>query len=130
MAAFLAILVVLYGVFLFVYYLGSTKIKLSVRDGRAKISAPLYSWSFRLADIDGIRVLDSVPGGMRTNGFSLGRRCAGTFMLEKIGSCRVYVCRRENPVLMVSLRNGQPCLLNGETEEQTMLWRNMLLNQK
>lgn len=130
MAALLVMLVVLYGVFLFVYYLGNAKIKLSVRNGRAEISAPLYSWSFRLADIEDIHVLDAMPGGMRANGFSVGRRCAGTFVLEGIGSCRAYVCRRENPVLMISLIEGQPCLLNGETEEQTMLWRDMLLSRK
>lgn len=71
-----------------------------------------------------------MPGGMRTNGFSAGRRRAGTFVLEGTGPCRVYVCRREDPVLLISLADGLPCLLNGETQEQTMLWRDMLLGQK
>lgn len=129
-AALLAILVVLYGVFLFVYFLAGAKIKLSVRNGRAEISAPFHSCSFRLSDIGGVRALDSMPGGMRTNGFSAGRRRAGTFVLEGTGPCRVYVCRREDPVLLISLADGLPCLLNGETQEQTMLWRDMLLGRK
>lgn len=107
-------------------FLSTARINFYLKNGKASISAPLYSCTFDLSSVCGLQILPFLPSGIRTNGLELGFLRAGSFTLEGIGPCRVYAYAKSNPVLLIQLEN-ENILLSGRTSEETERWRQELL---
>ncbi|TYP70177.1 DUF5808 domain-containing protein [Paenibacillus methanolicus] len=72
-------------------------------DDRVEIAYPMYSYDFKLSDVERIELVDDVPSGVKTNGEVTGRYSRGHFRLDGLGKARLYVFNDNPPYIRMKL---------------------------
>jgi hypothetical protein len=100
--------------------------KLSVGTDTVTIQSPIYATGFPLSGIREVKLIDTLPGGTRTNGISTGQYNLGNFTLNGYGKSKMYVYDADSPFLVISLDN-LTVFYNSKNPEQTQLIYSQLL---
>ncbi|MFB9329234.1 DUF5808 domain-containing protein [Paenibacillus aurantiacus] len=74
-------------------------------DQRVEIAYPMYSYDFKLSDVEQLELVDDVPDGMKTNGEATGRFSRGHFRLNGLGKARLYVFNDNPPYIRMKLND-------------------------
>jgi hypothetical protein len=100
--------------------------KLSIGTENVTIQSPIYATSFPISDIREVKLVDTLPGGKRTNGISTGTYNLGNFTLNGYGKSKMYVYDADSPFLVIRLDN-LTVFYNSKNPEQTQLIYSQLL---
>ena len=100
--------------------------KLSIGTDNVTIQSPIYATGFPISGIREVKLIDTLPGGTRTNGISTGTYNLGNFTLNGYGKSKMYVYDADKPFLVISLDN-LPVFYNSKNPEQTQLIYSQLL---
>lgn len=104
---------------LFLFFIYSLKpATLSTENNTLKISG-IYGTSIPIKDIETVSLKESLPGGWRTNGVSIGHIQKGHFKLHGIGSCLLFTQNNKGPFIYITFSNHPPIIINKKTPEQT-----------
>ena len=93
--------VLLLGMFLLFLRLDTADFALTIQDNQVEIHAPLYGYKFPLSDIRSIAMVDTLPGGTRTNGASTSRQ-PGQFQPQSTAGAR-SMCTKPAPSIVLEL---------------------------
>jgi hypothetical protein len=100
--------------------------KLSIGTDNVTIQSPIYATGFPISGIREVKLIDTLPGGTRTNGISTGQYNLGNFTLNGYGKSKMYVYDADSPFLVISLDN-LTVFYNSKNPEQTQLIYSQLL---
>ncbi|MFY9813894.1 MAG: PH domain-containing protein [Dehalococcoidales bacterium] len=100
--------------------------KLSIGTDNVTIQSPFYATGFPLSGIREVKLIDTLPGGTRTNGISTGTYNLGNFTLNGYGKSKMYVYDADQPFLVIILDN-LTVFYNSKNPEQTQLIYSQLL---
>jgi Family of unknown function (DUF5808)/Bacterial PH domain len=100
--------------------------KLSIGADNVTIQSPIYATGFPISGIREVKLVDTLPGGTRTNGISTGTYNLGNFTLNGYGKSKMYVYNADSPFLVISLDN-LTVFYNSKNPEQTRLIYSQLL---
>jgi hypothetical protein len=100
--------------------------KLSIGTDNVTIQSPIYATGFPISGIREVKLIDTLPGGTRTNGISTGTYNLGNFTLNGYGKSKMYVYDADTPYLVISLDN-LTVFYNSKNPEQTQLIYSQLL---
>jgi hypothetical protein len=100
--------------------------KLSIGTDTVTIQSPIYATGFPLSGIREVKLVDTLPGGTRTNGISTGQYDLGNFTLNGYGKSKMYVYDADKPFLVITLDN-LTVFYNSKNPEQTQLIYSQLL---
>ncbi|SHJ42645.1 Uncharacterized membrane protein [Clostridium amylolyticum] len=106
----------------------TSEFKLTIDGDTAKISAPVYGYSFNINDVKEVKKIDTLPRGPRTNGASTDRYNLGNYNLNNYGKSKMYVYNENPPFIVIKLDNMY-VFLNGKTKDATERYYNMLLER-
>ncbi len=87
-----------------------------------------YGFNINYSEIDDIRLQTELPPvGMKTNGLGMGPILKGHFMVEGMGSARLFLRSAHGPVLIITLKDhSNPVLINfSEPSETDKLYQQM-----
>ena len=73
-----------------------------------------------------MKLVDTLPGGTRTNGISTGQYNLGNFTLNGYGKSKMYVYNADQPFIVISLDN-LTVFYNSKNPEQTQSVYSQLL---
>ncbi len=73
---------------------------------RVEIRYPMYNYSFDLADVRELTLVDSVPSGTKSNGEGTGTVSRGKFRLKGLGKARLYIFKKHPPFIRFKLDDG------------------------
>jgi len=74
-------------------------------DQRVEINYPMYSFDFNIADIKELKLVDSTPSGMKTNGEATGQYARGHFRSKELGKTRMYIYKKNPPYIRIKLED-------------------------
>jgi len=94
--------------------------KLSIGTDTVAIQSPIYATSFPLSSVREVKLIDTLPGGTRTNGISTGQYNLGNFTLNGYGKSKMYLYNTDIPFLVIRLDN-LTVFYNSKDSEQTQL---------
>ena len=91
------------------------------------IEAPLYNINFTSEDIEEVSMIkySDIEDIRRTNGASTDYVNLGNFKVKGYGSCKVYVYRYVDDVVVIKLKDKY-IFVNGKTEEETNSYYKMI----
>jgi hypothetical protein len=98
---------------------------MSLNGESVKISAPLYSYSFNINEIEELILIETLPKGYKSNGAGTDRYNLGNFNLNGYGKSKVYVYINNPPYLVIKLKNIY-VLINGKTSDITQNYYKLL----
>ncbi|MFC0216393.1 DUF5808 domain-containing protein [Paenibacillus chartarius] len=85
----------------------TTSPSLSVTPERSiRIDYPMYSYDFRIEDVEQLALVDQIPSGTKTNGEATGKYARGHFRLKELGKARMYIFRDSPPYIQIKLKDG------------------------
>jgi len=87
-------------------------------DGIVSIDYPLYDYSFKISDVKGITLEETLPSGFRTNGTATAEYARGNFSLEKLGAAKLYVFKNSPPYITMQL-DGLTVIFNEKDAART-----------
>lgn len=73
--------------------------------GNVDIHYPMYSYSFPLADVEQVSLVEQVPSGTKTNGEATGQYARGHFRLAEVGKTRLYIYKNNPPYIQIKLKD-------------------------
>lgn len=73
---------------------------------RVEIRYPMYNYSFDLADVRELMLVDRVPTGTKSNGEGTATVARGKFHLKGLGKARLYIFKKHPPFIQFKLDNG------------------------
>jgi len=76
------------------------------QDQRVEIDYPMYSYDFKVGDIQEIALINQVPSGSKTNGEATDQYARGHFRLKGLGKTRLYIFKDHPPYLQFKLESG------------------------
>jgi hypothetical protein len=100
--------------------------RLSIGTDSVTIQSPIYATRFPMSGIREVKLVDELPGGIRTNGISTGQYNLGNFTLDGYGKSKMYVYNAHSPFLVIRLDN-LTVFYNSKDPEQTQLIYTQLL---
>lgn len=106
----------------------TSEFKLTIDGDIARISAPVYGYSFNINDVIEVKKIDTLPKGARTNGASTEKYNLGNYNLNNYGKSKMYVYNENPPFIAIKLNNLY-VFLNGKTKDDTERYYNMLLER-
>ncbi|MGI6366352.1 MAG: PH domain-containing protein [Bacillota bacterium] len=112
--------------FLFFLSLDSANFELTISDNQVEIHAPLYGYEFPLSDIQSITMVDTVPGGSRTNGAATSQYRLGNFSLKGYGRSKLYVYNGQPQYILLELPDLN-IFFSARTPEKTQQYYELLL---
>ncbi|WP_034439498.1 PH domain-containing protein [Clostridium ihumii] len=104
-------------VFMFII-LDFTKFNMNIRENKVVMSAPMYSMSFDIDQIEDIKIINSIPKGVRTNGASTENYSLGHYNIDGYGKSMLYVYSREGEYIVIKLKDKY-VFVSGENKKQT-----------
>lgn len=119
--------VLLLGMFLLFLRLDTADFALTIQDNQVEIHAPLYGYKFPLNDIRSIAMVDTLPGGTRTNGASTSRYNLGNFNLKGYGRSKVYVYKNQPQYIVLELPDLY-IFFSARSPEATQQYYELLIN--
>lgn len=72
---------------------------------QVEINYPMYSFDFNIADIEELKLVDSIPSGMKTNGEATGQYARGHFRSKELGKTRMYIYKKNPPYIRIKLED-------------------------
>ncbi|PKM78294.1 MAG: hypothetical protein CVU90_03270 [Firmicutes bacterium HGW-Firmicutes-15] len=87
-----------------------------------------YGININYSDIDDIRLQTELPAvGVKTNGLNMGPILKGHFIVEEMGSARLFLRSAHGPVLIITFKNNSnPVLINfSDPAETTQLFQQL-----
>ncbi|WP_237179299.1 DUF5808 domain-containing protein [Paenibacillus sp. MMS18-CY102] len=79
---------------------------LSIMPGhKVEIDYPMYNYSFNMADIEQLTLIDQLPSGSKSNGEATDKYARGKFHLKGLGSARLYVYKKHPPYIQIKLKD-------------------------
>lgn len=106
----------------------TSEFKLSVDGNIVKIDAPVYKYSFDLNDIKEIKKVDTVPGGIKTNGVGTSVYSLGNYNINNYGKSKMYIYKDNPPFIVIKLQDVY-VFINGKTKEITEEYYKLLLKR-
>lgn len=103
-----------------------TKFKLEVDNNLVSISAPIYGTTFNIDDIEEVKMIDSFPKLLRTNGAGTDRYSLGNFSVDGYGKSKLYIYNQNPPYIAIKLK-GEYVFINGTTEDETNEYYEVLM---
>lgn len=100
---------------------------LTIKNERASINAPIYSYEFNINEITDIKLIDTIPNGIRTNGASTDTYALGNFNLNTYGKSKMYIYKDNPPFISIELNNLY-IFINGKTKAKTYEYYTLLQN--
>ena len=100
--------------------------KLSIGADNVTVQSPIYATGFPISGIREVKLVDTLPGGTRTNGISTGQYNLGNFTLNGYGKSKMYVYNADQPFIVISLDN-LTVFYNSKNPEQTQSVYSQLL---
>ena len=113
-------------VFMFII-LDFTKFNMDIRENEVVMSAPMYSMSFDIDEIEDIKIINSIPKGVRTNGASTENYSLGHYNIDGYGKSMLYVYSREGEYIVIKLKDKY-VFVSGENKKQTDEYYKELIN--
>jgi hypothetical protein len=104
--------------------------KLSIGTDTVTIHAPVYATSFPLSGIREVQMIDTLPGGTRTNGTSTGQYDLGNFTLDGYGKSKMYVYKDHSPFLVIRLDNLAVFYNSKDAAETQLIYTELLRDIK
>ncbi len=103
-------------------------ITLTESDTTFEISEPgiFYSISLQKDEITSVEMLDEINPTWRVNGAATDRISVGNFAVEGYGTAKLYIMNNVKKYIKIEMQNGEVIFLNGETEELTSTYYEML----
>ena len=99
----------------FLYY-GSRQADFKIDEKQITISG-LYGMT---AQVESVELIESLPQiNMKTNGFNYGSIRKGSFYLEEIGQCKLFINSKKGPFIYIKTGNGTPIIINFDSGEET-----------
>ncbi len=108
------------------YDLGT--ITLTESDTTFEISEPgvFYSISLQKDEITSVEIVDEINATWRVNGAATDRISVGNFAVDGYGTAKLYIMNNVKQYIKIEMQNGEVIFLNGETEELTLTYYEML----
>ncbi|WP_227793304.1 DUF5808 domain-containing protein [Paenibacillus guangzhouensis] len=69
------------------------------------IDYPMYSYDFKIGDIEELQLVDVIPKGTKTNGEATNQYARGNFRLKDIGRSKLYVVKNNPPYIQIKLKD-------------------------
>lgn len=117
----IGILVLLLVVFFTLFYGGLKDYEITENGSRISFDAPMYDMSIEKEQIVSVSTIDSIPKGIRTNGYGGVNKSFGHFSIEGYGKCRLYVYNQVGNYIVLELEGDNPAyvIVNGKTPAET-----------
>ncbi len=101
--------VILIGVGIWLFYIFSSGAKepvVNISDSSFKVTG-MYGKTYNFSDITSITLESSLPKiEKRTNGYSLHGVLKGTFVLDSLGTCRLFLSNETEPFIFININNS------------------------
>ena len=123
---FAAILII--GISVMVVNLDFGKMNVIITDEVVKIEPPQYGIDFNLKQIEEVKMVDDIKVTLRTNGAATDKYAIGYFNVEDYGNCRLYIYDKNNPYIMIKVKDIGYIFLIGTTLEETKKYYEQLIN--
>lgn len=121
---------VLVGVLLFSVFMTvgvyTVPMELNVENDTVKITAAMYDTEFRTDDIKAVELIEELPGGVRTNGASMGALQLGHFQLDGYGNSMLYLSQKNPPYLLIKLEDKVVIFDGGSPEKTEQLYNELV----
>lgn len=121
------------GISLFVFFLGQstnkeTEVVITATSFEVK---GMFGGTYGFDKVTAIEMKDTIPAvGKKINGSGLGEVMKGSFEVEGLGECKLYVLSKSGPFLYV-LADGEYVIMNYKDKANTeMLYNNLLAKWK
>ena len=118
-------LVLIGGLIVFMSILDNVQFGLTFEGNTVNMQAPFYSYSFQIDEIQEITIMDTLPGGTRTNGAATSQYSLGNFKLKGYGASKLYVYNENPPYIFIKLSDLY-IVVNGRTEAQSQEYLKLL----
>ena len=120
-ALYFGTIVLIFAAIMLVAYSGLKDYEIKIEDSEITINAAMYDISVNKEDIASISLIDSLPNGIRTNGYGGTNKSFGHFTLDEYGSCMLYIYNSVDQYIVVQLKESNPgfVIINGKTPEET-----------
>ena len=120
-ALYFGTIVLVFAAIMLVAYGGLKDYEIKIEDSEITINAAMYDISVNKEDIASISLIDSLPDGIRTNGYGGTNKSFGHFTLDEYGSCMLYIYNSVDQYIVVQLKESNPgfVIINGKTPEET-----------
>ncbi|WP_018759128.1 DUF5808 domain-containing protein [Paenibacillus terrigena] len=89
------------------------------------IDYPMYSYDFKMDDIEQLSLVDSIPKGTKTNGEATDQYARGNFRLKELGRSKLYVVKNNPPYIQIKLKDLY-VFYNEKDPTQTKKWYEQL----
>ena len=95
-----------------------SKFTLSIDSDLITISVPIYKTSFKINDIEDIKLVENIPKGFKSNGVGTERYRLGNYSINGYGSSKLYVYNENPPYIAIKLKNSY-VFINSTSKEET-----------
>lgn len=119
--------VILLALFLVFLSLDSANFELTITDNQVEIHAPIYGYEVPLSDIQSVSLVDTVPGGSRTNGAATSKYRLGNFSIKGYGRSKLYVYNNQPQYIVLELPDLY-IFFSARTPEQTQEYYELLVD--
>lgn len=95
---------------LFIY--GYLPAKIIVQNDTLQFTG-MYGFEMKSSDISTVELTNKLPSIIiRTNGFSSGASKKGSFKLDKLGKCKLFLNSNRSPFLIITNSHGEKIIIN------------------
>lgn len=102
----------------FIYY-GTIQSEIIIKEQLIEITG-MYGMTIKSSDINKIELKRSLPKILRrTNGFAFDVFKKGTFKLDKLGKCRLFLHADDPPYILINITDGNTVIFNNKNSVQT-----------
>lgn len=124
----LAIAVLLLWMFIMFIRFDFAEFELSFKGDIVQIQAPVYGYSFNVNEIEGVSIIETLPGGGKTNGVGTEQYSLGNFNLNGLGRSKMYVYKDYPPYVLIQLRDIF-VIYNTKSADETLKYYELLSNK-
>lgn len=120
-AVFITAIIV--GVFALILSFENAKVTFSMEGNQVKINAVMYDTSFKVSEIQSVKLLEKIPEDnfTKTNGGATDKYLIGHFKGKETGKCVMYIYCDYVPVLEIKLKD-ETIYLNSKKEDEVQEW--------